>query len=144
MCSAAGQPRAAYMGHLGLIGVELVKFLGKCSNEAFEQIQSAYDLEAWDAYVDGSLKESKMNDALPLAGGKPLPGTAAAGGTGGAGGGDAAGDDSSDEDDEDTEHKFGEPLQRVSAQQGFADRGGDSPEDEEGGVEQVGRARLLR
>lgn len=125
------------MGHVGLIGVELVKFLGKCSNEVFEQIQGAYDLEAWDAYVDGSLKESKLNDARPLAGGKPVPGAAtAAGGT--AGGSGTTDDDSSDEDEEEEqEHKFGEPLSRVTAQQGFADRGGDSPEDEEGGVEQV-------
>ena len=55
--------------------------------------------------------------AQPLAGGKPMmvqPTATTA---------ESAASDSSDEEEEATEHKFGEPLTRTKAQDGFVDRG---------------------
>lgn len=107
------------MGHIVLIAEELVKFFSRCPQDLWEVIQDSFIPSEWEAFVDGSLRETKDRDARPLAGGKPMQTMD----------NDASGksDDSSDDDDEVGVHKFGEPLTRTMAQDGYA-RGGDSYE----------------
>lgn len=115
------------MGHVSLIAEELVKFLIRCPPDLWEILHDSVMLSEWEAFVHGSLRETKDRDTRPLAGGKPMPSTSA-------GAKDQSEDDSSDEEDEGGAlgmHKFGEPLTRTSAQDGFAHRGDgfDSYED---------------
>lgn len=111
------------MGHIMLIAEELVKFFSRCPQDLWEVIQDSFLPSEWEAFVDGSLRETKDRDARPLAGGKPMQekemnadGTHA-----------KDDDDSSDDDDEVGVHKFGEPLTRTMAQDGYA-RGGEGYE----------------
>jgi SIT4-associating protein SAP185/190 len=109
-----------YMGHVSLIGQELVKFLIRCPPDLWEQIHDSFILSEWEAFVEGSLRETKDRDTKPLAGGKPMP-TAT-----GADASKSDADDSSDEEDEGGSlamHKFGEPLTRTVAQDGYNNRG---------------------
>ncbi|KAK8854680.1 hypothetical protein IAR55_003419 [Kwoniella newhampshirensis] len=139
-------PRLAYMGHIILIAEELVKFFSRCPPELFDLIKDSFVSSEWEAFVDSSLREAKARDARPLAGGKPMgpgsgPGDEGMGPSGASGGGRE--EDSSDEEDEDGEQvvKFGEPLTRTVAADGFAPRGEfdayadherEGDEDEEG------------
>jgi SIT4-associating protein SAP185/190 len=107
------------MGHIILIAEELVKFFSRCPQDLWEVIQDSFVPSEWEAFVDGSLRETKDRDARPLAGGKPMQAADADGG--------AKSDDSSDDDDEVGVHKFGEPLTRTMAQDGYS-RGGESYE----------------
>ncbi|WWD19174.1 hypothetical protein CI109_103632 [Kwoniella shandongensis] len=139
-------PRLAYMGHIILIAEELVKFFTRCPPELFELIKDSFVLSEWEAFVDSSLREAKARDSRPLAGGKPMgPGSGPGDDGMGLGGSGAGGreEDSSDEEDEDGEQvvKFGEPLTRTVAADGFAPRGEfdayadherEGDEDEEG------------
>jgi SIT4-associating protein SAP185/190 len=118
LVSQARTPRMPYMGHVILIAEELVKFFARCPQDLWEVIQDSFVPSEWEAFVDGSLRETKDRDARPLAGGKPMapaPGT------------EGAADDSDDDDDEIGVHKFGEPLTRTMAQDGYA-RGGEGYE----------------
>lgn len=95
------------MGHVILVAEELVKFFARCPDDLAEIVSSSYIASEWEAFVEGTLRETKARDAQPLAGGKPtgIP--------------PPAEDSSSDEEDR---HDFGEPLTRTVAQDGFATR----------------------
>jgi SIT4-associating protein SAP185/190 len=125
------------MGHLILIAEELVKFLSRCPPDLVAVIQDSWTQSEWDAFVEGTLQETKARDARPLAGGKPMPANAAESDTGNS----FRSEDESDE--EEAESKFGEPLTRTVAQDGFADRRSfDSEGDEEGNTVDRVRARI--
>lgn len=115
------------MGHIILIAEELVKFFATCPPDLKAIIEDSYVQSEWEAFVEGSLAETKYRDAQPLAGGKPMQAGQASDATGG-----PKSDDSSDEEDEATSgaHKFGEPLTRTKAKDGYA-QGGDSYESYE-------------
>jgi len=98
------------MGHVILIAEDLVKFFARCPQELWEVIQDSFVPSEWEAFVDGSLRETKDRDAKPLAGGKPMQ-TPGPDGT-------PKSEDSDDDDDEIGVHKFGEPLTRTMAQGG--------------------------
>ena len=102
------------MGHVVLIADELVKFFGRCPESLLGALEPLYESAAWDAFVNGPLRETKARDTRPLAGGKP---SAPAAGPDAL----ASQDDSSDEED-DAEPRFGEPLARQQAQDGFVNR----------------------
>ena len=108
------------MGHVILLAEELVKFFARCPQDLWEVIQDTFVPSEWEAFVDGSLRETKDRDARPLAGGKPMPLNP------GQNDGSKS-DDSDDDDDEIGVHKFGEPLTRTMAQDGYA-RGGEAYE----------------
>lgn len=112
------QPRLPYMGHIVLIAEELVKFLARCPPDLYDLISSSFVPSEWEAFVEGSLSETKAKDARPLAGGRPMGAMAAAA--------EAIAkeeESSSDSDEEPADgHKFGEPLTRIAAQDGFANR----------------------
>ena len=118
------------MGHIILIAEELVKFLARCPHDLYELIAPSFVLSEWEAFVHGRLRETKAMDAKPLAGGKPsiLPVPKPE---------EVDKDSSSDEDEEPAGgHKFGEPLTRTVAQDGYAGRTGydsfaDREDDEE-------------
>ncbi|WVR09507.1 hypothetical protein IAU60_006575 [Kwoniella sp. DSM 27419] len=140
-------PRLAYMGHLILIAEEVVKFFSRCPPELYELIKDSFVPSEWAAFVDGSLSETKARDTKPLAGGKPMsaPGAmASAEAVSGMGGAQSRDDDSSSDDDDDGDEghavKFGEPLTRTSAGDGFAHRGEyDAYADQEGDEEGMER-----
>ncbi|WVQ80146.1 hypothetical protein IAT38_002251 [Cryptococcus sp. DSM 104549] len=117
-------PRLACMGHIILICEELVKFFSRCPPDLFALIQDTFVLSEWEAFVDTTLRETKARDDRPLAGGKPMPT--------GPPGGQAPDDDSGSDDDDDDDvgmgagsggMRFGEPLTRTAAKDGFAPRG---------------------
>lgn len=115
------------MGHIVLIAEELVKFFANCPPDLWAVIEHSFVHSEWHAFVDGSLRETRDRDARPLAGGKPMQAGPASDVTG------PKSDDSSDDDDEAalSAHKFGEPLTRTMAQDGYARGGGDSYESYE-------------
>ena len=125
------------MGHLILLAEDIVKFLSRCPPELLAVIQDSYNSSEWDAFVDGTLTETKARDTQPLAGGKPMvqpaPISAVV---------SKVEDDSSDED-EDTDHaKIGEPLTRTVAQDGFAPRRYETFDDVDGGEEDHGSVSI--
>jgi SIT4-associating protein SAP185/190 len=94
------------MGHVILIAEELVKFFARCPQELWEVIQDSFVPSEWEAFVDGSLRETKDRDA------KPMPTDPGPNGT-------PKSEDSDDDDDEIGVHKFGEPLTRTMAQDSY-------------------------
>lgn len=97
-----------------------MKFLTRCPPELHEVIKDSFVQSEWDAFVEGSLQETKARDARPLAGGKPMlprgPEVAPVG---------KSEDSGSDDDDEAEGAKFGEPLTRTSATtNGYVHRSG--------------------
>nr|XP_018261596.1 uncharacterized protein I303_06036 [Kwoniella dejecticola CBS 10117]OBR83754.1 hypothetical protein I303_06036 [Kwoniella dejecticola CBS 10117] len=138
-------PRLAYMGHIILIAEELVKFFARCPPELYEKIKDSFILSEWEAFVDSSLRDAKAKDSKPLAGGKPI------GGISPIQGGSKDDESSSDEeDDHDREQvvKFGEPLTRTSAGDGFINRGGGNDDfdgfDEDDHADEEGMDRFWR
>jgi len=129
-------PRLPYMGHVILIAEDLVKFFARCPQELWEVIQDSFVPSEWEAFVDGSLRETKDRDAKPLAGGKPMP-TPGPDGT-------PKSEDSDDDDDEIGVHKFGEPLTRTMAQGGegyeaYEDRNESGDDDDSVSTDSDGR-----
>ena len=96
------------MGHVVLVAEELVKFFARCPPDLAAIVQESFVTSEWEAFVEGTLRETKARDAQPLAGGKPM------------GAPPPVEDTSSDE--EENRHDFGEPLTRTVAQDGFATR----------------------
>lgn len=130
------------MGHIVLVSDEIVKLLARAPPDLLAIIQPHIPQPAWDEYVAGQLQESKMRDALPLAGGKPAIIPTASGTAAGVTpdtykSPDDSSDSSDEEDDDETERRlssfgsFGEPLQRTRAAEGFIHRGGGEEGDEE-------------
>ncbi len=103
------------MGHIILVAEEVVKFLARCPPELYTVIKDSFVMSEWEAFVEGSLRETKARDARPLAGGKPMPP---------AGSAEVKTTISEDSSDEEEEAKFGEPLTRTVAADGFAPRPG--------------------
>ena len=108
------------MGHIVLIAEEIVKFLARCPPELFAVIQDSFVMSEWEAFVEGSLRETKARDARPLAGGKPMQSAAPT---------ESTVNVSEDSSDEEEEAKFGEPLTRTVAADGFAPRAGFDTEE---------------
>lgn len=122
--STPRKPRLSYMGHISLIAEELVKFFARCPEDLAKLIHETYPQDQWDAFVDGSLRETRAKDSQPLAGGKPHPGL------GGGMGSQSERSDSESDDDDDTAATIGEPLSRTNAKQNDAyhDAADDDPE----------------
>ncbi|WVF67561.1 hypothetical protein IAT40_002319 [Kwoniella sp. CBS 6097] len=145
MVSQPRTPRLAYMGHIVLIAEELVKFFARCPPELYELIKDSFVLSEWEAFVDTSLSEAKARDTRPLAGGKPMTNAADSASEEGSSlgpGPSQRDDDSSSDDDDDGDQavKFGEPLTRTQAADGFAHRGEfDAYADQEGDEEGMDR-----
>lgn len=108
--STPPRPRLAYMGHISLIAEEIVRFLEKCPPELRAAIQPSFSEDAWDAFVSGSLRETRDRDNAPLAGGKPGPGL----GSGMSGTSERS---DSESDDDDNGPTIGEPLSRSIGKQ---------------------------
>lgn len=110
-------PRLPYMGHLILIAEEIVKFFARCPSDLYDIVKNTFVLSEWEAFVNTSLREAKDRDDKPLAGGKPAHPSPIK----------SPDDSASDEDDDDEpiegSMRFGEPLRRTSAKDGFAPRG---------------------
>lgn len=110
-------PRLPYMGHLILIAEEIVKFFARCPSDLYDIIKNTFISSEWEAFVNTSLREAKDRDDKPLAGGKPAHPSSIK----------SPDDSASDEDDDDEPGegsiRFGEPLTRTSAKDGFASRG---------------------
>lgn len=128
------QPRLAYMGHISLIAEEVVRFLDKCPADLRAAIQPSFSADAWDAFVAGSLRETRDRDNAPLAGGKPGPGL----GSGMSGTSERS---DSESDDDDSGPTIGEPLSRSIGKQNDAYH--DSTEDD-GSMDQFWPPRNAR
>ncbi|WRT68522.1 uncharacterized protein IL334_005499 [Kwoniella shivajii] len=146
-------PRLPYMGHITLISEELVKFFSRCPPELYNSIKDSFIQSEWEAFVGTSLKEAKARDTHPLAGGKPMTSmnNGSISESEGISGTNRDEESSSDEEDGiDQVVKFGEPLTRTVAQDGFAHRGtGDNDfdnfgEDENGNGDEEGMDRFWR
>jgi SIT4-associating protein SAP185/190 len=133
---AARKPRLSYMGHISLIAEELVKFFARCPADLFERIRGSFPQSQWEAFVDGSLRETRARDTQPLAGGKP------AGGLGGGLGSHSERSDSESDDDDDAGPTIGEPLSRIAAKQ--PDSYHDAGDDDDGQMEQFWRPSNAR
>lgn len=131
---AASKPRLAYMGHISLIAEEVVRFLEKCPADLKAAIQPSFSEDAWDAFVAGSLRETRDRDNAPLAGGKPGPGL----GSGMSGTSERS---DSESDDDDSGPTIGEPLSRSIGKQNDAYH--DSNEDD-GSMDQFWPPRNAR
>lgn len=134
VASAPPRPRLAYMGHISLIAEEVVRFLDKCPGELRAAIQPSFSADAWDAFVAGSLRETRDRDNAPLAGGKPGPGL----GSGMSGTSERS---DSESDDDDSGPTIGEPLSRTIGKQNDAYH--DSGEDD-GSMDQFWPPRNAR
>lgn len=126
------------MGHISLIAEELVKLLSRCPPDLYAQIQDSYNHSEWEAFVEGSLRETKARDTQPLAGGKPMSLMTVLHTGDGAQSSKESEDSSSDSDDDGGDGfgqkaemggGFGEPLTRTHAQDGFVPRGGNGEYD---------------
>jgi SIT4-associating protein SAP185/190 len=60
------------MGHVVLVAEELVKFFARCPADLAVIVQESFVAAEWEAFVEGTLRETKAKDAQPLAGGKPM------------------------------------------------------------------------
>lgn len=56
------------MGHLSLLAEEIVKVFAS-SPDLYESVKDKFDQEAWNTYVDTTLKELRDIDLQPLGGG---------------------------------------------------------------------------
>jgi SIT4-associating protein SAP185/190 len=136
--STPPKPRLSYMGHISLIAEELVKFFARCPTDLFELIRPTYSQDAWDAFVEGSLRETRARDSQPLAGGKPMTGLGSGLST------NSERSDSDSESDDDIGHAgIGEPLSRTVAKQAV-DSFHDANADDDGGMEQFWRPSNAR
>ncbi|CAK9784162.1 SAPS-domain-containing protein [Cutaneotrichosporon oleaginosum] len=132
------KPRLSYMGHISLIAEELVKFFARCPTDLYEIIRPTYSQDAWDAFVEGSLRETRARDSQPLAGGKPMTGHGSGLST------NSERSDSDSESDDDIGHAgIGEPLSRTVAKQAV-DSFHDANADDDGGMEQFWRPSNAR
>lgn len=117
LVAQSNSPRLPYMGHLILIAEEIVKFIARCPSDLYDIVKNTFILSEWEAFVNTSLREAKDRDDKPLAGGKPAHPSPMK----------SPDDSASDEDDDDEpmegSMRFGEPLTRTSAKDGFAPRG---------------------
>ncbi|BEJ17191.1 hypothetical protein CspHIS471_0605920 [Cutaneotrichosporon sp. HIS471] len=132
------KPRLSYMGHISLIAEELVKFFARCPTDLYEIIRPSYSPDAWDAFVEGSLRETRARDTQPLAGGKPMTGLGSGLST------NSERSDSDSESDDDLGHAgIGEPLSRTVAKQAV-DSFHDAHGDDDGTMEQFWRPSNAR
>lgn len=132
------RPRLSYMGHISLIAEELVKFFARCPPDLFEIIKPSFDVESWEIFVNGSLRETRQRDSQPLAGGKPPTGISSGMSA------NSERSDSESDDDDDQHSGIGEPLSRTpgkSQGDSFHDSGAD---DEEAGMDQFWRPSNAR
>ena len=109
------------MGHIFLLAEEIVKFLARCPQELYAVIHKSFIMSEWEAFFEGPLQETRAKYSRPLAGGKPMLPTAPP---------EAVVPASEDSSDEEEEAKFGEPLTRTVATDGFAPRPGFDQEGE--------------
>lgn len=63
--------RAGYMGHLTFISDEIMKLFEGYPETIVLVIKDEIDMEGWNAYCNGELKETKDRDQLPLGGLRP-------------------------------------------------------------------------
>ncbi|GMK57546.1 hypothetical protein CspeluHIS016_0403800 [Cutaneotrichosporon spelunceum] len=127
------KPRLSYMGHISLIAEELIKFFARCPADLYETIRPSYSQDAWDAFVEGSLRETRARDTQPLAGGKPMTGLGSGLST------NSERSDSDSESDDDLRHAgIGEPLSRTVAKQAV-DSFHDAHDNDDGPMEQFWR-----
>lgn len=63
--------RAGYMGHLTFISDEIMKLFEGYPETIVLLIKDEIDMEGWNAYCNGELKETKDRDQLPLGGLRP-------------------------------------------------------------------------
>ena len=72
--SKAKGRRLGYMGHLTFISDEVIKVLASYPDEIYAVVKDSLDLDAWDTYINGPLRETKLRDRVPLGGIKPAGG----------------------------------------------------------------------
>lgn len=63
--------RAGYMGHLTFISDEIMKLFEGYPETIVLAIKDDVDLDGWNSYCNGELKETKDRDQLPLGGLRP-------------------------------------------------------------------------
>lgn len=63
--------RAGYMGHLTFISDEIMKLFEGYPETIVNVIKDHIDINAWNAYCNNELKETKDRDQLPLGGLRP-------------------------------------------------------------------------
>jgi hypothetical protein len=66
--------RLGYMGHLTFISDEVIKVLASYPEDVYAVVKDSLDLDAWDGYINGPLRETKLRDRVPLGGIKPAGG----------------------------------------------------------------------
>ncbi|KAH8553437.1 SIT4 phosphatase-associated protein-domain-containing protein [Umbelopsis sp. PMI_123] len=74
LCAKAKGRRLGYMGHLTFISDEVIKVLASYPDEIYAVVKDSLDLDAWDNYINGPLRETKLRDRVPLGGIKPAGG----------------------------------------------------------------------
>jgi len=74
LCEQAKGRRLGYMGHLTFISDEVIKVLASYPDEIYAVVKDSLDLDAWDSYINGPLRETKLRDRVPLGGIKPAGG----------------------------------------------------------------------
>lgn len=74
LCVKAKGRRLGYMGHLTFISDEVIKVLASYPDEIYAVVKDSLDLDAWDSYINGPLRETKLRDRVPLGGIKPAGG----------------------------------------------------------------------
>lgn len=70
-CAKPKGMRAGYMGHLTFISDEIMKLFEGYPETIVLLIKDDIDMEGWNAYCNGELKETKDRDQLPLGGLRP-------------------------------------------------------------------------
>lgn len=97
------------MGHLMLVAEEICKFFARCPADLFAVIEDSFVWSEWEAFVSGSMADTKTKDAILLGGLRPQEGQHPNDDGG------KTDTDSSDEDDEDRElgAYAGRPLARL-------------------------------
>jgi hypothetical protein len=75
VCSAKAKGRRlGYMGHLTFISDEVIKVLASYPDEIYNAVKDSLDVDTWDSYINGPLRETKLRDRVPLGGIKPAGG----------------------------------------------------------------------
>ncbi|KAG2176112.1 hypothetical protein INT43_005345 [Umbelopsis isabellina] len=73
-CVKSKGRRLGYMGHLTFISDEVIKVLASYPDEIYNAVKESLDMESWDSYINGPLRETKLRDRVPLGGIKPAGG----------------------------------------------------------------------
>ncbi|KAL0093205.1 SIT4 phosphatase-associated protein-domain-containing protein [Phycomyces blakesleeanus] len=63
--------RLGYMGHLTFISDEIVKVFEGYPESILNTVKDDIDLDAWNKYCSGELRDTKERDRLPLGGARP-------------------------------------------------------------------------